>query len=87
MRALPPSITPTICYRRVCLGGAALNRIIIVLDSELFLRTAILACEREGSLNFPPNRMGVMRMMTISTPHSGHADEAPAWCEVFGATT
>jgi hypothetical protein len=30
------------------------------------------------SLNSPPNRIGVIRMMTISVPQSGHADETPA---------
>ena len=57
-----------------------------MLDFDLFVEPQFLHASVRSS-NFPPNRMGVMRMMTISIPHSGHADEAPAWCEVFGTTT
>jgi hypothetical protein len=39
------------------------------------------------SSNFQPSRIGLIRVMTISVPQSGHADEAPTSSGVSGIAT
>jgi hypothetical protein len=56
------------------------------LEPELFCRTALLA-SRMRSSNFQLNRIGLIRIMTISVPQLGHADEASASGGVSGAAT
>lgn len=42
---------------------------------RFFVRPHVLHAS-ERSSNAPPNKIGVIRVMTISVPHSGHVDEA-----------